>query len=370
MAQDLQEHFVKAALLTAVDWAARLIFRHGSSSLSCLGTQGCDSSPVPTIWLVPPARFELALHGLVGRCLYRLGYGGLGLEGGFIVRSGEPPSYLLSFPVHLHQKINRRSHGVNPPLSTIFRPAAITGQLLQDNGEQPVVWQNCVRLILFSSSGSYGAEWWSLFPAEVSAWRGRRYLLAGLACASASPFLGADTSLPAETKEKRDHATSLGSRLIMPESIRDGSKGVMLRIDDCQRLVISGSNNLCKNSLKFLRRSSTEAFELFGPAIRVINQAEIAECVTNASNVSGDDTNRLQCTATSLAISGGKYMIRQFPILEPVKNGWAAVGPGWAVHAETRELAIEAYLHAEERHREIDSRPLPVESEPILGQVD
>ncbi len=46
------------------------------------------------------------------------------------------------------------------------------------------------------------------------------------------------------------------------------------------------------------------------------------------------------------------------PILSPIKNGWAARGDGWAVHAPTREEAVERFQKAEERHREIDSRPI------------
>jgi hypothetical protein len=45
------------------------------------------------------------------------------------------------------------------------------------------------------------------------------------------------------------------------------------------------------------------------------------------------------------------------PVLAPIKNGWAALGDGWAVHGHTREEALENYRRAEERHREIDARP-------------
>ena len=48
---------------------------------------------------------------------------------------------------------------------------------------------------------------------------------------------------------------------------------------------------------------------------------------------------------------------RKEPTLAPIKNGWAALGNGWAVHGSTREEALENYHKAEERHREIDSRP-------------
>ena len=45
------------------------------------------------------------------------------------------------------------------------------------------------------------------------------------------------------------------------------------------------------------------------------------------------------------------------PKLEPIKNGWAARGDGWAVHAPTQEEAITRFREAEQRHREIDARP-------------
>jgi len=43
--------------------------------------------------------------------------------------------------------------------------------------------------------------------------------------------------------------------------------------------------------------------------------------------------------------------------LTPIKNGWAAHGDGWAVHAPTPEEAIQKFLEAEQRHREIDKLP-------------
>ncbi len=45
------------------------------------------------------------------------------------------------------------------------------------------------------------------------------------------------------------------------------------------------------------------------------------------------------------------------PDLAPIKNGWAAHGDGWAVHAPTPEEAIQKFLEAEQRHREIDKLP-------------
>lgn len=45
------------------------------------------------------------------------------------------------------------------------------------------------------------------------------------------------------------------------------------------------------------------------------------------------------------------------PDLTPVKNGWAAHGDGWAVHAATPEEAVQKFLAAEQRNREIDNLP-------------
>ncbi len=49
---------------------------------------------------------------------------------------------------------------------------------------------------------------------------------------------------------------------------------------------------------------------------------------------------------------------RKEPVLVPIKNGWAALGDGWAVHGHTREEALENFRKAEEKHREIDARPV------------
>lgn len=43
------------------------------------------------------------------------------------------------------------------------------------------------------------------------------------------------------------------------------------------------------------------------------------------------------------------------PILEPVKNGWAALGDGWAVHGRTQEEALERFRRAQLRHSEIET---------------
>lgn len=45
------------------------------------------------------------------------------------------------------------------------------------------------------------------------------------------------------------------------------------------------------------------------------------------------------------------------PLLTPIKNGWAARGDGWAVHAPTRGEAIQKFREAEAKHEEIMARP-------------
>ncbi len=52
--------------------------------------------------------------------------------------------------------------------------------------------------------------------------------------------------------------------------------------------------------------------------------------------------------------------------LKPIKNGWAALGTGWAVHGETEEEAVRLFHEAIERHKEIDARP--IESERVSGE--
>lgn len=51
------------------------------------------------------------------------------------------------------------------------------------------------------------------------------------------------------------------------------------------------------------------------------------------------------------------YKETKKPALTPIKNGWAAHGDGWAVHAPTPEEAIQKFLEAEQRHKEIDELP-------------
>lgn len=58
--------------------------------------------------------------------------------------------------------------------------------------------------------------------------------------------------------------------------------------------------------------------------------------------------------------TGGQLMRREKDSLDlrPIKNGWAALGTGWAVHGKTEEEAVRLYYEAVERHREIDARPI------------
>lgn len=49
--------------------------------------------------------------------------------------------------------------------------------------------------------------------------------------------------------------------------------------------------------------------------------------------------------------------------LRPIKNGWAVLGIGWAVHGETKEEAVRLYYEAIERHKKIDARPIETREE-------
>jgi hypothetical protein len=49
------------------------------------------------------------------------------------------------------------------------------------------------------------------------------------------------------------------------------------------------------------------------------------------------------------------------PVLLKIKSGWLAKANGWAVEGATRGAAIRAFREAENRHREIDSRPVPAQ---------
>ena len=44
------------------------------------------------------------------------------------------------------------------------------------------------------------------------------------------------------------------------------------------------------------------------------------------------------------------------PHLTPIKNGWAAVGHGWAVVAASRDEALRRYQQAEAKHAELRER--------------
>jgi hypothetical protein len=60
---------------------------------------------------------------------------------------------------------------------------------------------------------------------------------------------------------------------------------------------------------------------------------------------------------TEEATTMNLYKEAEKPALTPIKNGWAAHGDGWAVHAPTPEEAIQKFLAAQEKHREIDKLP-------------
>ena len=47
------------------------------------------------------------------------------------------------------------------------------------------------------------------------------------------------------------------------------------------------------------------------------------------------------------------------PDLRPIKGGWAALGPDWAVFGESKEEAVRRYGEAERLHKEIQSRLEP-----------
>ena len=44
------------------------------------------------------------------------------------------------------------------------------------------------------------------------------------------------------------------------------------------------------------------------------------------------------------------------PHLTPIKNGWAAVGHGWAVFGRSRDEALDRYQEAERKHDELRAR--------------
>lgn len=49
--------------------------------------------------------------------------------------------------------------------------------------------------------------------------------------------------------------------------------------------------------------------------------------------------------------------------LERVREGWAAIGDGWAVFAPTEDEAKDRFAEAERKHREIDAREASPELE-------
>lgn len=61
----------------------------------------------------------------------------------------------------------------------------------------------------------------------------------------------------------------------------------------------------------------------------------------------------------------------QEPQLVEIKDGWAALGEGWAVFGKTREDALERYVSADEKHAELRARtmesPDPAPREPAAA---
>lgn len=51
------------------------------------------------------------------------------------------------------------------------------------------------------------------------------------------------------------------------------------------------------------------------------------------------------------------------PVILKVKGGWAAIGKGWAVHAETQEAAMELFQRRLAAHEEVEARSDPVSTE-------
>ena len=45
------------------------------------------------------------------------------------------------------------------------------------------------------------------------------------------------------------------------------------------------------------------------------------------------------------------------PALQPIKNGWSAVGNGWAVHGASPDEARRKFDEALKRHAMIEGRP-------------
>lgn len=56
-----------------------------------------------------------------------------------------------------------------------------------------------------------------------------------------------------------------------------------------------------------------------------------------------------------------------YPIVKPIKAGWAALGESWAVHAPTREEVVELFEQAQNKHEEIMRRRDPVPSSDLVN---
>lgn len=60
---------------------------------------------------------------------------------------------------------------------------------------------------------------------------------------------------------------------------------------------------------------------------------------------------------------------RQYSIVvEKVKGGWAAIGNGWAVHADTQERALEKYLEREEYYDLLARQPYVGGNENVMRE--
>ncbi len=49
--------------------------------------------------------------------------------------------------------------------------------------------------------------------------------------------------------------------------------------------------------------------------------------------------------------------VKEYPIVEKIVAGWAAKGDGWAVHAPTKEEAIEKYKERKKYYEWLASQP-------------
>lgn len=53
----------------------------------------------------------------------------------------------------------------------------------------------------------------------------------------------------------------------------------------------------------------------------------------------------------------GRRMSQKQPVMLPIKDGWAAIGDGWAVHGVSQEEARRRFEDALQRNRTIEARP-------------